>query len=38
MEGHLQLLRQLEIPHVVVRTDEDPGKTLGRFLALRGRT
>lgn len=36
MEGHRELFRQLEIPHVVVRTDEDPGQALGRFLAERG--
>ncbi len=37
MEGHRELFRGLEIPHVVLRTDEDPAQTLGRFLAERGR-
>ncbi len=37
MEGHRELFRQLEIPHAVIRTDEDPGQAMGRFLAGRSR-
>ncbi|HEX9736358.1 MAG TPA: DUF58 domain-containing protein [Thermoanaerobaculia bacterium] len=37
MAAHRELFRQLEIPHVVLRTDEDPGRVLGRFLAERAR-
>lgn len=37
MEAHRELFRQLEIPHVVLRTDEDPARLLGRFLAERAR-
>ncbi len=37
MEGHRELFRRLEIPHAVIRTDEDPGQAMGRFLAERSR-
>ncbi|MDB6065873.1 MAG: hypothetical protein JWR26_2081 [Pedosphaera sp.] len=37
MEGHNQLFRSLEIPHCVVRTDQDPWRALTMFLAERKR-
>lgn len=37
MERHRKLFRELAIPHVVVRTDEDPAQILGRYLAERRR-
>ena len=37
MESHRQLFRSLEVPHCVVRTDEDPWHALAMFLAERRR-
>lgn len=37
MDAYRELFQRLEIPHVVLRTDEDPGQALGRFLAERAR-
>jgi len=37
MARHRELFRELEVPHVVVRTDEDPAQVLGRYLAERHR-
>lgn len=37
MERYRALFRRLEIPHDVIRTDEDPGRALARSLAARGR-
>ena len=37
MEPHRRLLRDLEIPHEVIRTDADPGRALSRFIANRRR-
>ncbi len=37
MEPHRQLLRDLEIPHEVIRTDADPFHAMARFLTLRRR-
>src|ERR1043166_3765265 len=35
MDGHQQLFRSLEMPHCVVRTDENPWRALAMFLAER---
>jgi uncharacterized protein (DUF58 family) len=37
MEAHYELFRSLEIPHCVVRTDQNPGRALALFLAERRR-
>jgi len=37
MEEHRQLLRALEIPHCIVRTDESPWQALATFLVERQR-
>src|SRR3989441_189397 len=37
MAGHQQLFRRLEMPHCVVRTDENPWRALAMFLAERKR-
>ncbi|MCP3963741.1 MAG: DUF58 domain-containing protein [bacterium] len=37
MRRHEELFRLLEMPHAVIRTDQDPGKALGRFLSSRAR-
>lgn len=37
MAGHRELFRSLEMPHCVVRTDEDPWRALALFLAERRR-
>jgi uncharacterized protein (DUF58 family) len=37
MAGHCELFRQLEIPHCVTRTDEDPWRALALFMAERQR-
>lgn len=37
LAGWEDLFRRLEVPHGVVRTDEDPAPALGRIVAARGR-
>ena len=37
MEQHYQLFRQLELPHCIVRTNENPWRALAMFLAERQR-
>ncbi len=37
MDGHRQLFRSLEMPHCLVRTDENPWRALAMFLAERKR-
>lgn len=37
MECHRAQLRRLEIPHLELRSDQDPGRVLGRWLAARAR-
>jgi len=37
MAAHHELFRSLEIPHCVVRTDQNPGRALALFLAERRR-
>ena len=37
MRRHEELFRLLEMPHAVIRTDQDPGRALGRFLSSRAR-
>lgn len=37
MQAYQDLFRKLEVPHCLVRTDQDPGHALGLFLAQRRR-
>jgi hypothetical protein len=37
MSRHREMFESLEIPHCVVRTDEDPWQGLAKFLAERER-
>jgi hypothetical protein len=37
MDEHYQLFRYLEVPHCVVRTNENPWRALAMFLAERKR-
>jgi hypothetical protein len=37
MDGRRKLFGKLEIPHCVVRTDDNPGKALAMFLSERKR-